>query len=374
MRRTLLLAVPATLAVAAPAGATVEVKGYLPTRDGTKLAYDLQRPDGNGPFPVALNYEGYAAGSDAGDNGGATYLPRLLQRGYAVLGVSVRGTGCSEGVFDPFALTMGRDGYDAVEWAARQPWSDGRVGMFGVSFGGIPQTLTAADRPPHLRAIAPDSSTSDLYRDVTYPGGILEYDFTFAWTGIQKEGGTEHALTSGDPQCLQNYGAHEVANASGQNFIPALILQNPFDDDSNGKWIERAPLAGFPKIDVPTYLFNQWQDEQLPARIYDSLGLFGRPDLVWANFSNGNHGRALYSASDQQLTLDFLDHFVRDTGNDFAKRVPHLTIALDTAVKDNEPAWNVQRKTLDSRAQPRFFNLRDDGRLTEAKPAASEAP
>src|SRR3954468_8312311 len=222
MRRTLLLAVLATLAVAAPAGATVETKGYLPTRDGTKLAYDLQRPDGNGPFPVVVNYEGYAAGSDAGDNGGATYLPRLLQRGYAVLGVSVRGTGCSEGAFDPFAPSMGQDGADAVEWAARQPWSDGRVGMFGVSFGGITQTLTAADRPPHLRAIAPDSSTSDLYRDVTYPGGILEYDFTFAWTGIQKEGGTEHALTgapaAGDVQCEQNFASHEAANVTPDNF------------------------------------------------------------------------------------------------------------------------------------------------------------
>src|SRR5436309_1553433 len=159
----------------------------------------------------------------AGDNGASTYLPRLLQRGYAVLGVSVRGTGCSEGVFDPFALTMGRDGADAVEWAARQPWSDGRVGMFGVSFGGITQLLTAADRPPHLRAIAPDSATSDLYRDVVYPGGILEHDVTFAWTGIQKEGGTEYALTGaprdGDTQCDQNYVSHEVANASPDYFI-----------------------------------------------------------------------------------------------------------------------------------------------------------
>ena len=84
---------------------------------------------------------------------------------------------------------MGEDGYDAVEWAARQPWSNGRVGMIGVSFGGITQLVTAGQQPPHLGAIAASSATSDLYRDVAYPGGILEYDFTFAWTGIQRKAG-----------------------------------------------------------------------------------------------------------------------------------------------------------------------------------------
>ena len=110
---------------------------------------------------------------------------------------------------------MGTDGYDSIEWIARQPWSDGRVGMIGVSFGGITQLVTAARRPPHLLAIAPSSATSDLYRDVVYPGGILEYDFTFAWTGVQKEGGTEYAITGApldaDAECEQNYIAHEVA-------------------------------------------------------------------------------------------------------------------------------------------------------------------
>jgi putative CocE/NonD family hydrolase len=134
----------------------------LRVRDGTELRYTVLRPDGPGPFPALLNYEGYAAGSDASDNRVGTYTDRLLAKGYAVVGVSVRGTGCSEGEFDPFAHTMGTDGYDSVEWIARQPWADGRVGMIGVSFGGITQLLTAAQRPPHLRAIAPSSATSDL--------------------------------------------------------------------------------------------------------------------------------------------------------------------------------------------------------------------
>ena len=373
------VAMMAGFAVPAAAHATVQEHGYLAARDGTRLRYDVIRPDGSGPFPVLVNYEGYAAGSDAGDNGVSTYRDRLLARGYAIVGVSVRGTGCSAGQFDPFAPTMGQDGYDAVEWAARQPWSDGRVGMIGVSFGGITQLLTAAQRPPHLKAIAPSSATSDLYRDVTYPGGILEYDFTFAWTGVQKEGGTVYTATGappdGDSECIQNYAAHEAANTSRDNFIPALILDHPYFDDS-GKWVERAPRAGFHNIEAPSFLFNAWQDEQLPGRIFESLNLFPHPDRVWANFTNGNHGRDYYSATDQQLTLDFLDQFVRDVPNGFAGRVPHLTLAMETAVEragqQNEPAWNIERSSLEPAVTQHALYLHSGGRLADTAPAGSE--
>ena len=324
---------------------------------------------------MALNYEGYAAGSDATDNGMSTYSDRLLKRGYALLGVSVRGTGCSQGVFDPFAPTMGQDGADAVEWAARQPWSNGRVGMIGVSFGGITQLLTAANRPKHLLAITPDSSTSDLYRDVTYPGGILEYDFTFAWTGDQKEGGYQYATTGavadGDLECEKNFAQHEALNAQPQYFIPTLILQNPYTDSSNHKWDKRAPNAGFKRINVPTYLFNQWQDEQLPARIYDSLGMFGAPKKVWANFTNGNHGRALYNDHDQALILAFLDHFVRGVKNGIQKQA-HLSIDYETAIdrkgKQNEPAWSIKRRGLNADPDAMAWYLRSGGELSRSAP------
>ncbi len=369
------------LAVAGPAQANVEQTGYITTRDGTQLRYDVVRPDGPGPFPTLLNYEGYAAGSNASDNGVSTFTDRILQRGYALIGVSVRGTGCSTGAFDPFAPTMGTDGYDAIEWIAHQSWSNGRVGMIGVSFGGITQLVTAADRPPHLVAIAPSSTTSDLYRDVVYPGGILEYDFSFGWTGDQKAGGTEYALTgapqNADAQCEQNYVTHEVANATLDNFIPTLILQNPFDDDSDAKWQKRAPNAGFSKIDVPVYMHNQWQDEQLPGRIWESLGMFRHPRQVWANFSNGNHGRDYYNATDEENTLAFLDHFVRGADNGFTTRVPHLAVDMETAIdrdgKVNEPAWSIARKSLKLKVKPHTFFLGAGGTMGGKRPAAAEA-
>src|SRR5213076_1500143 len=185
----------------------------------------------------------------------------------------------------------------------------------------------------------------------------------FAWTGIQKEGGTEYALTGaprdGDTQCDQNYAQHEVANASPDYFIPALVLQNPFDDDSNNKWKIRAPNAGFSNIDVPVFMHNQWQDEQLPGRIWESLGMFSHPGQVWANFSNGNHGRDYYNATNQTDTLAFLDHFVRGVDDGFPQRVPHLSVGMETGIgpggANKDPAWSINRDSLQLRVKPRAF-------------------
>jgi putative CocE/NonD family hydrolase len=381
MPRLLLLALASALILAAPASATETGHGYFKTRDGTELRYSFEHPDGKGPFPVLVNYEGYAAGTDPEDNGVATYAPRLLDRGYAILGVSVRGTGCSAGEFDPFDLTMGRDGYDAIEFAARQPWSDGRVGMIGVSFGGITQLLTAATRPPHLRAIAASSSLSDLYRDVAYPGGVLEYDFPFAWTAVQKEGGTQELATSavpqGDAKCAANYAAHEAVNDT-QHLIPKLILDHPFVDDEGSLWAKRSPMAGYDTVEVPALLVNSWQDEQLPGRIFDNLELFAHPDRVWFDGSNGNHGRDLYSPTAQQETLDFLDRFVLGRPTGFAQR-PHLRIGIETAIerngKGNEPAWTITRRRLVPRhaVEPRAYYLRAGGKLEREPARGAEA-
>src|SRR3712207_8945414 len=88
------------------------------------------------------------------------------------MGLSIRGTGCSAGIHDLFEPRQALDGKEAVEWAASQKWSNGRVAMAGYSFPGIMQLLTAAERPRGLRAIVPSSVVFDLYRDVAYPGGI----------------------------------------------------------------------------------------------------------------------------------------------------------------------------------------------------------
>ncbi len=151
---------------------------------------------------MALAYAGYCEGSDAQCND-ATNASALLAAGYAVLGVNIRGTGCSTGTFDAFTAQEWRDGAAAIEWAARQPWSTGHIGMFGDSFPGITQLGVAGLRPPHLDAIAPFQVTTDLYRDVGDPGGITNTGFGAFWAGVDQplasyEGGVERTEENGD--------------------------------------------------------------------------------------------------------------------------------------------------------------------------------
>ena len=123
--------------------------------DGTQLEYTVDLPAATGRFPVAMVYDGYCEGAGALTCNDQVNANALLAAGYAVLGVSIRGTSCSTGTFDAFSSQEWSDGAAAVEWAARQPWSNGHLGMLGDSFPGITQVGVAGLRPPHLDAIAP---------------------------------------------------------------------------------------------------------------------------------------------------------------------------------------------------------------------------
>ena len=153
--------------------------GYLTTRDGTKLAINVTLPPGPGPYPTLLEYSGYGY---ANPGGGESSIQALVQQlGFAVVDVNMRGTGCSGGAFDYFEPLQGLDGYDAIETIARQPWVlHGKVGMAGVSYGGISQLFVGATRPPSLAAITP-LSVIDNTQTTLYPGGILNSGFALSW-------------------------------------------------------------------------------------------------------------------------------------------------------------------------------------------------
>jgi putative CocE/NonD family hydrolase len=188
----------------APAG-SVTVAGYLPVKDGTCLRYTLLLPSVKGRFPTVLVYDTYSAGSGPlpGSPMIGSHPDAFLAAGYAVLGVNVRGTGCSQGTWDPFA-TEGRDGRDVVEWIAHQPWSDGRVGEIGVSDSSINALLVAEQRPPHLQAITVIATEADLYRGVAYPGGIYNHGMTTWWSLAQWQLsliGAQAGVQEGDTAC-----------------------------------------------------------------------------------------------------------------------------------------------------------------------------
>ena len=128
-------------------------------RDGCRLATDVYLPEGEGPWPAVMLRTPYGREGIETDPLYGRF-PELVEDGYAVVSQDLRGTGESEGTLGLNGQNEQEDGYDAVEWVAAQPFCDGNVGMFGLSYPGFVQTAAAADAPPHLKAICPFMSPS----------------------------------------------------------------------------------------------------------------------------------------------------------------------------------------------------------------------
>lgn len=151
----------------------------IPVRDGTRLAADLYMPDAEGRFPVVLEYLPYRKDDRSLPRQNLQYA--LAQRGYVGVRLDVRGTGSSEGVAeDEYTLVEQQDACDAIQWLAEQPWSNGRVGMWGISYGGFNAVQVAMHRPPALKAIVPVMFTDDRYEEEChYAGGSLRALYTW---------------------------------------------------------------------------------------------------------------------------------------------------------------------------------------------------
>jgi len=144
-------------------------------RDGVKLVANVYHPQAEGKFPVLLERTPYNRA------GGAGSAAAMAAHGYVVIIQDTRGRFDSQGEFYPFR-DESQDGYDTIEWAARLPYSNGKVGMFGGSYVGATQMLAAIANPPHLAAIQPYVTASEYYDGWTYQSGALMQWFASSWS------------------------------------------------------------------------------------------------------------------------------------------------------------------------------------------------
>ena len=192
-----------------PSGVRVDRDVEVPARDGVILRVDVYRPEGDGRFPVLMSAQPYGKDALPARRRRGGYRPPLqyrlmpqtvpfahsawtgweapdpafwVARGYVVVSADLRGWGRSDGVGELFSEQEALDCYDLVEWAGTQPWSNGRVGLGGVSYLAISQWAAASARPPHLAAICPWEGFTDFYRDFARPGGIREDGFIVVWS------------------------------------------------------------------------------------------------------------------------------------------------------------------------------------------------
>ena len=306
--------------------------GYLTTRDGTKLAINVHPPQDvvkiipgvelpplpSGPTPTLIEYSGYGYANPAGPESGISIIANLM--GFTVVDVNMRGTGCSGGAFDFFEPLQGLDGYDVIETIARQPWAlHHKVGMMGISYGGISQLFTASTQPPSLAAISP-LSVIDNTQTTLYPGGILNTGFALEWAkervhdaeAASDDHGQEWAhkrIQEGDQTCAANQALHPEAVdllkkvEENDHYVPEVA--DPL-----------SPITFVDQIDVPTFMACQWTDEQTGGHCPTLAKRFTGTQRKWFTFTNGTHVDSLDPATFNRW-FDFLQLYV-------AKRPPLL--------------------------------------------------
>jgi putative CocE/NonD family hydrolase len=247
-------------------------------RDGVTLRADIYRPDADGKFPVLLQRTPY---NKSGGSVNFAYL--AAAHGYVVVIQDVRGRYTSEGDWYPF-IHEAEDGYDAVEWAAALPYSNGEVGMFGGSYVGATQMLAATAHPPHLAGICPVVTASNYHDGWTYQGGAFEQWFDESWASglaqdtlnrsVQK---ATNARIGEDVLPLTTYPLFNLPAAGAVNASTPLLapyfldwLAHPVYDDY---WKRLTIEDHYPDIRVPALHIAAWYDIFLGGSLRNYIGL-----------------------------------------------------------------------------------------------------
>lgn len=180
--RGLLLLVSMAAGFGQPISETIRIEGHVavPMRDGVKLYADVYRPRREGRFPTLITRTPYGVQRD----GMHEAVIRFAQHGYAVVVQDTRGRYESEGAWDPFR-NEANDGFDTVEWAAGQAWSNGKAGMHGGSYLGHVQWQAATMAPPHLATIFPVLASTSIYHNTFFHGGAFKLALAFGWGAVR---------------------------------------------------------------------------------------------------------------------------------------------------------------------------------------------
>ena len=336
----------------------------VPMRDGVRLSVHIYRPAAQEKCPAIMLYTPYRKGPL-----GAPHP--FTKHGYAVVYYDVRGTGDSEGfTTDMYSAPERQDGYDMVEWLASQPWCDGNVGMWGISFGAVVALQMAAAAPPHLKAIIARSGTDDPYIEWTNPGGSPRPYIYGCYAPIM----TASNFSPPDPEEVGDrweqmwaerleknvpWGIAFIQNLNDGPFWRARSLRGRYDAvrcaafvvDGWADWYHTPLLRTFASLTVPRRALigpwsHQWPDGGIPGPRIDWL----REALKW--FDRWLKGKDTGVTAEPLVTL-----FVREYST------PATILMEDRGRFRCENEWPIAR----TRHTPMYFGA--GGVLRPAPPA-----
>jgi len=244
-------------------------------RDGAKLKIDIFRPKAEGRFPAILQQTPY------NKNGQAARAKNFASRGYVVVNVDSRGRFESGGEWDPFSPKHKTDGYDLVQWIAKQPWCSGNVGTYGLSYMGWTSWWTASQSPPALKAIVPEVAPPDHFYNCPYQNGIFVC-WMMDWAGSMSARLPHSAGPGG-------YGGFAVNREKAYSNLPYIdfdktrnykpnpwwrkwILQNTADTEYWRSISYQTPES-YAKVKVPSLAISGWFDANFPGTPMNYLAM-----------------------------------------------------------------------------------------------------
>ena len=389
-----------------PASASLQVTTNVavPMQDGIQLYADVYRPPGEGPFPVILQRTPY--------NKTVARTPldplKAAEHGFAVVIQDTRGRYQSEGEFYTFRHEQ-TDGYDTVEWIAEQPWSSGKVGMYGASYVGATQWLAAKGRPPHLTAIMPRITASNYHEGWTYQGGAFELGFNVSWTLLQLTLANFQTLAarlelSKDQQqaLLQTVDAMDPAFSHlPLKTLPYLQggmadyyydwLAHPSYDDYWKQWCIEDSHA---QISTPAYNIGGWYDIFLGGTIRNYLGMreHGATEAIrrgqkliigpWLHGTSpgpGITGQHYFGLGSDPTVIDlddlhfrWFDYWLKGIDNGILDEPPVRIFVMGDNVWRDESEWPLARAesvTYYFHSNGKANSLRGNGTLSTQAPA-----
>jgi uncharacterized protein len=338
--------------------------------DGLVLRADVFRPVAEGRYPVILSYGPYAKGL-AFQDGYPSAWERMAQKhpdvtagssnlyqswevvdpekwvlhDYACVRVDSRGAGCSPGVIDHFSPREIKDFYDCIEWAGVQPWSNGKVGLNGISYYGINQWHVATLQPPHLAAMCIWEGAADWYRDMTHHGGIL-CTFWENWYDMQVKtvqyGAGERGKRSrvhGELVCGPKI-LSEAELAKNRSDFGGDIVSHPLDDNYH-----RARSPVWSKVKVPFLSAANWGGQPLHPRGNFEGFVRAASKNKWLEVHGIEHWTHFYTDYGRSLQLRFFDYFLHGKRNGWDKQPPvQLQVRhVDRFVECTEQEWPLKR-------------------------------
>ncbi|SIR27638.1 CocE/NonD family hydrolase [Bosea sp. TND4EK4] len=318
----------------------VERNVLIPVDDGLSLSADVFRPEGPQPVPVIMTLGPYGKGVRYQDQYSASWRwmtdrhPDLLEGsrrefltwetvdpeiwvpwGYAVIRVDSRGAASTPGRLDILSPRETRDYAQAIEWAGSQPWSNGKVGLNGISYYAINQWHVAALAPRHLAAMIPWEGAADIYRDFFRHGGILSNRFLETWYPRQilsvQHGNAAAPL---DPWTgLRSSGPDDLTERERAE-ARVDTLANARARELEDEWYA-ARSPDWSKVTVPFLSAANWAGFGLHPRGNFEAFVNAASTEKWLEVHPGRHEEWFYLPFGMELQKRFLDHYLKGTPN-----------------------------------------------------------